>query len=238
MGLTIHYGLKHSGNDAAALVAKLRQRALDLPFTEVGEIVDLSGAACDFDQRDRDDPNRWLLIQAGQYLDDPLNNGTSYSLAPTRVIAFSTWPGEGCEEANFGLCQYPRYLHVDGRKIPTKLPGWSWRSFCKTQYASNPECGGVENFLRCHLLVVAMLDYAKTLGMLERVSDEGGYWEKRSLEALVKEIGEWNQFIAAFAGQLKDALSGGPGQLVSEITKFPNFEHLEAVGADAQRQGN
>jgi hypothetical protein len=103
MGLTIHYGLKHSGNDAAALVAKLRQRALDLPFTEVGEIVDLGGAACDFDQRDRDDPNRWLLIQAGRYVDDPLNNGRSYGLAPTRVIAFSTWPGEGCEAANFGL---------------------------------------------------------------------------------------------------------------------------------------
>ena len=238
MGLTIHYGLKHSGNDAAALVAKLRQRALDLPFMEVGEIVDLGGAACDFDQRDRDDPNRWLLIQAGQYLDDPLNNGTSYGLAPTRVIAFSTWPGEGCEAANFGLCQYPRHLHVDGRKIPTNLPGWSWRSFCKTQYASNPECGGVENFLRCHLLVVAMLDYAKTLGTLERVSDEGGYWEKRDVAALAREVGEWNGILAAFAGQLQDALSGGPGQLVSEITKFPNFEHLEAVGADAQRQGN
>ena len=75
----------------------------------------------------------------------------------------------------------------------------------------------MENFSACHLLVVAMLDYAK---------------------ALVKEIGEWNQFIAAFAGQLNDALSGGPGKLVSEIAKFPNFEHLEAVGADAQRQGN
>jgi hypothetical protein len=237
MGLTIHYDLKGSANDAATLVAKLRQRALDLPFTEVGEIVDLSGAECDFDQRDRDDPNRWLLIQAGRYIDDPLNKGRSYGLAPTRVIAFSTWPGEGCEQANFGLCQYPRHLHADGRKVPTKLPGWSWHSFCKTQYASNPECGGVENFLRCHLLVVALLDHAKTLGMLKRVSDEGGYWEKRSLEALVEEIGEWNEFIAAFAGQLKDALSGGPGRLVSEITKYPNFEHLEAAGADAQRQG-
>ena len=96
----------------------------------------------------------------------------------------------------------------------------------------------MENFLRCHLLVVAMLDYAKTLGTLERVSDEGGYWEKRDVAALAREVGEWNGILAAFAGQLQDALSGGPGQLVSEITKFPNFEHLEAVGADAQRQGN
>jgi len=190
---------------------------------------------------DRDDPNRWLLIQAGQYVDDPLDGHVSYSLAPTHVIAFSTWPGEGCEEANFGLCQYPRFLCVErhGRKrnIPTKLPGWSWRSFCKTQYASNPECGGVQNFLRCHLLVVAMLDRAKELGLLEEVSDEGGYWEKRDAEALAKAVGEWNGFIAAFAGQLKDALSGGPVQPVSEITKFPNFEHLEAVGANVLKEG-
>ena len=226
--LTIHYGLKSdSSSNAAALVAKLRQRALDLPFTEVGEIIDLSGAACDFDHCDRDDPNRWLLIQAGQYLDDPLNKGTSYNLAPTRVIAFSTWPGEGCEEANFGLCQYPRYLDVHGRKIPTKRPGWSWHSFCKTQYASNPECGGVENFLRCHLCVVAMLDFAKTLGILESVSDEGDYWENRNVEALARRVGKWNRMIASIAGQLKDALGD---KVSSEITTFPNFEHLEAKG--------
>jgi len=229
MGLTIHYRLKSSAADAGALVAKLRQRALDLPFAEVGEIVDLKGKACDFD-----DPNRWLLIQARQYLDDPLDSHVSYGVAPTRVIAFSTWPGEGCEEANFGLCQYPRSFIVErlGRKrrIPTNLSGWCWGSFCKTQYASNPECGGVQNFLRCHLLVVAMLDQAKELGVLADISDEGGYWEKRDAEALAREVGEWNGFIAAFAGQLKDALGDGPVQPISEITKFPNFEHLEAEG--------
>ncbi len=33
------------------------------------------------------------------------------------------------------------------RKVPTKLAGWYWGSFCKTQYASDPECGGIPNFL-------------------------------------------------------------------------------------------
>ena len=41
------------------------------------------------------------------------------------------------------------------------------------QYASNPDCGGVENFLRCHLAVVKLLDHAATLGILKEVSDEG-----------------------------------------------------------------
>ena len=70
MGLTIHYGLKHSGDNAAVLVAKLRQRALDLPFREVGEIVDLSGAACDFEQCGRDDPTQKAGLDAASALLD------------------------------------------------------------------------------------------------------------------------------------------------------------------------
>ena len=243
MGLTIHYHLQseHGPQSARALVSLLRQRALDLPFQFVGEIIDLEGKVCDFNQCDRDDPNRWLLIQAGEYVEDPRDSHISYNLAPERVIAFETWPGEGCEPANFGLCQFPSFLDVGRngvrRQIKTNKPGWSWSSFCKTQYASNPECGGMENFLRCHLLVVTMLDHAKTLDLLEGVSDEGGYWEKRDAEALAKEVGDWNGMIAAFAGQLKDALSGSPMQPVSEIAKFPNFEHLEAKGTDALSGG-
>jgi len=30
------------------------------------------------------------------------------------MITFTAWPGEGCEESNFGLCQYPAEL-VDPR---------------------------------------------------------------------------------------------------------------------------
>ena len=50
----------------------------------------------------------------------------------------------------------------------------------------------------------------------------------RDLKALVQEIGEWNTLIAGWAGRLKDSFGDG---VVSEISKFPNFEHLEADGA-------
>ena len=113
------------------------------------------------------------------------------------------------------------------RRVRTGLTGWCWSSFCKTQYASNPACGGVQNFLRCHLNVIALLDFAKSLGMVEGVKDEGSYWETRDVEALAREVGSWNEMIAAFAGQFKDALGAG---VVSEIANFPNFEHLEARG--------
>ena len=68
MGLTIHYSLQsgtRSPKKAREQVAWLRGRALDLPFEQVGDIVELTGAECDFDALDQDDPNRWLLIQAG-----------------------------------------------------------------------------------------------------------------------------------------------------------------------------
>ena len=167
-------------------------------------------------------------------MDDPRHEGHSYSVTPLHVIGFSTWPGQGCEEANFGFCRYPAFVEVDDpvrpwirRKIRTTLGAWTWGSFCKTQYASNQECGGVANVLRCHLAVVKMLDHAQELGILESVSDEGGYWEKRDIQALAREVGQWNEAIAGLAGQLKDWFGE---DVISAIGKFPDFEHLEAKG--------
>ncbi|MGA2501749.1 MAG: hypothetical protein ABSH20_28750 [Tepidisphaeraceae bacterium] len=65
MGLTIHYRLKHNTRTATIvrqMVEQLRQRALDLPFKQVGPLIELTGDACDFQKRPRDDPNRWLQI--------------------------------------------------------------------------------------------------------------------------------------------------------------------------------
>ena len=227
MGLTIHYQLQSTSRSPAKtrqLVAQLRQKALDLPFKGVGEIIDLDGDQADIDKLPKKDPNRWLLIQAGRYVE---KGERHYRVNPTQVIAFSTDPGEGSEPANFGLAVYPKTIEVEGKKVRTGLSNWSWSSFCKTQYASNPECGGVENFLRCHLAIVKLLDHAAALGILKEVSDEGDYWKQRDVKALAAEVGDWNSMIAGWAGRLKDAF----GETVeAEITKFPNFEHLEADG--------
>ena len=225
MGLTIHYSLQSASRTPAKarqLVEQLRQKALDLPFKEVGEIVEVNGDIADLDKLDRDDPNRWLLIQAGQYV---VRDGRHYRITPTQVVAFSTLPGDGSEEANFGLAVYPKTIEIDGKKVRTNLGNWSWSSFCKTQYASNPDVGGVENFLRSHLAVVKLLDAAAEIGILKEVSDEGDYWEKRDIKALAAEVGDWNTMIAGWAGRLKDSFGDG---VASEIAKYPNFEHLEA----------
>ena len=234
MGLTIHYQLKTKGSAAQArkLVEQLHQQALDLPVKEVGGLVDLSGDECDYDQRGKDDPLRWLLIQAQGSVSLAHLPGESESsscrVAPLRMIAFTAWPGEGCEESNFGLCQYPAEISEPRHgRLKAKLSGWRWSSFCKTQYSSDPNCGGVPNFLRCHLTVIAMLEKAKELHCLDSVGDESHFWEHRNVETLVKEIGSWNEMLAAFGGKLKDVLGGG---LAMPIAEYPNFEQLELAG--------
>jgi hypothetical protein len=236
MGLTIHYQLATTGDEAHArkLVQQLRQAALDLPFDHVGEIAEFRGDECSWKQRADDDPYRWLLIQADTRIALPVKPeekrrgiSRSMSVLPLHVIAFETEPGDGCEPANFGLCQFPRAVsHPEFGKRKTKLKGWSWDSFCKTHYASDPRCGGLPNFLRCHLGVVALLDEAKKLGFLGKVSDEGEFWETRSLDRLTKEIGEQSAMLAGFLGALKDAV----GIVEAPIAEYPNFEHLEAEG--------
>jgi hypothetical protein len=47
---------------------------------------------------------------------------------------------------------------------------------------------------------------------------------------LVKEIGEWDSFVAGFAGALKDASEQAGLSLQAPITERMDFEHLEAEG--------
>ena len=230
MGLTIHYSLKlrksTSENAVKNKLEQLRQRCLDLPFKEVGEMVEMNTEQIAASYEDLENPLRWFGIQCSKYVDyhyDIEGNlipgaaedrGTySRGLSPTRVIGFSAWPGDGSEQANLGLAIYPSTIEIpaDGYKqggtLKTKLNGWLWSSFCKTQYANDPKCGGLPNFLRCHLTVIAMLDAAKELGFGVGVTDEGDFWEKRDVKALAAEIGNWDKMIAGFFGAMKDAIA-------------------------------
>lgn len=237
MGLSIHYSLKSAGTLDVAMekVRLLREKAMDMSFEEVSEIAHFVGPECDYQRRKgQDDPWAWVLIQAmgNVQLKKAVDGsrygvgGVSMSLSPLEAILFRTWPGEGCEEANFGLCRFPKSVLYEEIKFPTKLgTGWHWHSFCKTQYANER---GILNFLRCHTLVVSMLDYAKELGILKLVHDEGEYWEKRNLKELVLEVGRWDQFVAGLAGMLEKVV--GKDNLYSAIAENPRYERLKELG--------
>ncbi len=228
MGLTIHWLFKSVGKRETVenQLTQLRSACLDLPFESVGELVWVPRAEIQKIADSRDHELRWAMIQAGEMIAvEKTGRSTSYcDVRPDELLSFSTWPGEGCEEANFFLARYPASVECDGRTIPTGFSGWRGRSFCKTQYASNVS---VPHFLRCHLTVCAALEQAKSLKLLKDVQDEGDYWTKRDVAALAKEVGEWNEMIAGIAGALHDA-TGAEG--IAPITEHPEFERLEHAG--------
>ena len=68
MGLTIHWSFQgpQKKSEAKAIIEKMRQRAMDLPFESVGDIVHFKGEQAQFDH---DPPNGeyiWLKIQAAK----------------------------------------------------------------------------------------------------------------------------------------------------------------------------
>ena len=176
---TIHYRLRCEATDpqqVRELVSRLHQHARPLAFNSVEDVCELEGEACDY-RHDEQSPHNWLLIQSRRHVTDPLEPARHFGVIPVHVIAFSTYPGPGCEAANFGLCRYPEFIETNGRRIETHLSAWHWGSFCKTHCAGNPEHGGRKNYRRCHLAIVELLHRAQRLGMLETVHDEAGLWD-------------------------------------------------------------
>ena len=201
---------------------------MTLPFQSVGEIVEFQDGQCQHGSSD--DAHRWLKIQAARYLRDGNNY---YHVDPLHIVAFTAVPGEGSEPANIGLARFPAFINIDRdgkkRRFRTALTGWSWSSFCKTQYASDKAFGGTANFVRCHMSIVALLDAIQKHAKVE-VDDESEYWDHRDAQKLAEVVGDWNEMIAAVAGQFKDA--DPERQIEAPITQFGDFEHLEAKGRD------
>ena len=70
MGLTIHYNLTTPLTEQAELrdlVESIRQVARDLPFKEVGNLVEFKGKDADHENTSPEDENNWLKIQAGGF---------------------------------------------------------------------------------------------------------------------------------------------------------------------------
>jgi len=209
MGLTIQYQVSlpaYSPIRVRKQVEILRQKCLDLPFEKVLDLKEFKGKDCNYENYPRNSDLRWFLAMAAHA-----------DKIPTHVIGFDVLVGKGCESLDLA------FTKETGK-------GWTASGFCKTQYASNPDCGGIVNFLKCHLLVIKVMDIAKELGFKVYVYDEGNYWEKRDPKVLAEEVGEWNTMIASFAGALTDALDKKGDKVKSEIAKYPNYEHLEAQG--------
>ncbi|MBI5772340.1 MAG: hypothetical protein HZA89_01185 [Verrucomicrobia bacterium] len=219
MGLTIHYELRVEKRLARAVVHELVQRtalyARKIGCAETGEVrcVDANTPG-----------NFWYVTLERQ--------GERYvrALPPLRGWLVEIWPGEGCESAAFGLCQYQQKTPCVTYDAWTGAGcGWVFRGHCKTQYAHEH---GWEHFLRCHKTIISILDFWRRLGVKVEVSDEGGYWETRSEQKLRGMVERYDGLIAAVAGAFKDAAdeSASRPAVESPIFARKDFERLEAEG--------
>lgn len=183
MSTTINYSFiakDLQGSDIHQIIGRLHAKALQLPFKLVGKIVDFSGEATT--RFTREDSIQRLLTKAqrdGQRL--------------SRVIGFLAELGDGEGAVAIALALYSG----DQAK-------WSWNSICQTWVSGTKKCGGIPNFLRCHLAVVALLDCASGLGMEVEVSGAANYWRERDIKTL----------LAVLRRQISDAES-----IVAEMAK-------------------
>ena len=219
MGLTIHYKLSVAEKLSPVVVRGLAERtalyARKIGCAEVSEVQSVKA----------DMPYTQLFVSVGREEDCCFGH-----VPAKRGWVVDIWPGEGCENALFGLCQYPRRTPFLAGSVATGFEGgWLFSGFCKTQYAGEH---GWEHFLKCHRQIISLLDFWRQLGVRVEVIDEGEYWETRSEEKLRNKLQQYDGLVAAVGGMLKDvsADDGSGLSVVSPIFDYANFERLEHEG--------
>jgi len=223
MSLTVHFQLAAPAATSAAAAKRLmlaahrvaRRFAREGLVDRVGPVSDARGllklVACD-----------WLILPVPG---EP-NTSTGAEILPLAGWIFRVDVGADCEPLWLGLCRYPATVRHGGRELPAdKGRGWRLPSSSKTQYAS---LHGAEHFLRCHRGAVELLAALRPLGFRVKITDEGGYWPRRSVATLRREVDKMNRLVAAMAGGLKDG-----AQVESPIFQHKEFERLEAEGGEA-----
>ena len=138
------------------------------------------------------------------------------------AIGFTIDPGEGCELATFGFRAPLRPESTPGEPAGRPPSDWHWGGWCKTQYASNVSD---EHFVRCHTLLIALLDSIPKLGIRLEVSDEGDYWESREVPRLLAALRRYNVIMAMMARTLRDTLPPDT-PLEAPILEHPRFGAL------------
>ncbi|WP_341531552.1 hypothetical protein WKK05_36345 (plasmid) [Nostoc sp. UHCC 0302] len=198
MGLTIHYHFDAGSRpltEIRHLIEELHSTAADLPFEFLDkEIVELVGEECHLTGSGED---KWSLLKIRAMKFDISN--LEREEYPVHIIGFTSLPRRGAEELDIFLCRYK------------DSNDWVAHANCKTQYAQLPEHGGTPNFILAHTMIVALLDKAQSLGILEEVVDETDYWENRNPRALAKEGEDWN----SITREIGEILKGLPKQFLS-----------------------
>lgn len=98
---------------------------------------------------------------------------------PLEIAGFNLYlPYADCKVFQIYLNKYPTENKTFGDT-------YGWQSFCKTQFVWDRD--KPERFLKCHLGIIAYLDYLNKYPEVDlEVYDEGDYWKSRSLNVLLQ----------------------------------------------------
>jgi hypothetical protein len=222
LAISCYFRLRNAPlQEAREKIKALHAHTAALDPEEISELVELDGPDCNFNGSS--DP--YSEYKHCAMLEEELHRSIStreFNIGCTHLLGFTVVHGKGCSFIAYGLATHSKALDEPS--------DWHWYTFCKTQYASNPEYGGIQNFINSHLSVLSTMRKGQELGIISKIHDESGYLEHQDLERLAQTVSSNNALIAAAMGQIKDGAQGTGYALKAPILQFKNFERLEAEG--------
>jgi len=257
MPLMIDYWWTHATDRAEArlLVAAMRDAALKLPFVSVGEIIEEEWGPQQLRDPEREDdpdgprmaddeldafsrrwPGRWFVRE-------PDDMVTHIALIEPVWACYFIAQLNGCDPVTAGLAEHVETVKIEHEfsveEVSTNLGGkMAWQCRCETLNAMLPQIGGWDNFFKQHTTALKFLEEVEKLGLEPTVWDQGMYWETLNAELLRHELDRSAAITAHSIGYLKDRLDDDPN-IARELPLLthPQFEHLEAKGAEIMAQG-
>ena len=199
MGLTVGFEFEFRGSekDAREKLFYIRDKVKKLPVEDVGLLVTLDWK---HGTKDVNEQIGWMKIQYTRSVRK--SDGCWMSTRPEVGYGFVINVGAGCEPMNIALTRLKRESIFKGK------------AFCKDQYA--------KDFIKCHLLIISILDICKDEGILKSVEDEGGYWDSRDLSVLAENINASTMVLEQFSKMLKQMAPPGV-EIVSAVDKSKNY---------------
>ena len=182
MGLKIGYYFEFKGTkrELVCKMEKLQRRFKDMPVERIREIHRIEKATF---ERTSDFWENMLGfgMLLNHYKRPGLGDDSLWEKRRNRIqksgngLCFVVDIGPGCES----------FTVFFGRLGNGKV--WRGMGCTKTQYA--------EHFVDAHTLVIRLLDICRDEGILEKVNDDGGYWETRDLKVLAENINASTEFM-------------------------------------------
>lgn len=183
------FSLTTEKGGAVDAVRDLCLYAREVNFQRVTPIVHLRSHEVEPGRDEKTDPLRQMKIDA--YFKMKVGK-SAICVPPLEIFAFSCTMNNGLI-FHIGLCRYPQFIvqPSTGKPIPVVEKGtWAWQSSAQTCDCSRHDEHDVVPCIESHKALVALLEYAEQLGILDSIADPTDYYRTRYENGLVRSCKE------------------------------------------------